>query len=120
MFEEKEIFPNLENIDQEEAMKWDMSTEQEQQEKDEQSQRDQIPKVDKDQKEEKKQDRGKEDIELDFGNKDVRGGNIFDKNVEKLYHNSEVTIKSVWTCRICGMSARGHLNHTCIYCFSPL
>ena len=28
-------------------------------------------------------------------------------------------IKSVWTCGFCGRSARGHLNHTCLYCFSP-
>ena len=28
--------------------------------------------------------------------------------------------KSVWTCRVCGRSARGHLKHTCLYCFSPL
>ena len=29
-------------------------------------------------------------------------------------------IKHVWTCRFCGRSARGHLNNTCLYCFSPL
>ena len=46
-------------------------------------------------------------------NKNLEGGNIGCSN-----HLAD--IKSVWTCRFCGRSARGHLNHTCLYCFSPL
>ena len=119
LFEAKGIVPNSENTDQKEVMKWDTNTEQEQQENDQESQRELITKKDKEQQEEIKPDRGKEYIAHTFCKIDI-GGNIFDKNGQKIYQHSQVSIKSVWTCNICGRSARGHLNHTCLYCFSPL
>ena len=58
----------------------------------------------------------------------LEGGDMGSQKGKKAVEGGQVNscsdplaeIKSVWTCRLCGRSARGHLNHTCLYCFSPL
>ena len=57
-------------------------------------------------------------IEHGFVSEDREGDIILDQ--EKISRDPLEEIKSVWTCKFCGRSARGHLNHTCLYCFSPL
>ena len=58
------------------------------------------------------------------GKRSMRGKKNFEgKNNSGDYKSCSdplADIKSVWTCRFCGRSARGHLNQTCLYCFSPL
>ena len=121
-FEEKEKCLSSGNINQEEAIKFDMNTEQKEkpQKKNEKSHRGQIPKKDEEQQEKKKQDRVQNANEHNFDIVDLRRGDILGNDEQKIYQHSGMSIKSVWTCRICGRSARGHLNHTCMYCFSPL
>ena len=121
-FEEREKGLTSENINPKETIKCDINKEQKQkhQEKNEKRLKEHITIKDREQKEKKKQDRGQESLEHNFDIEDVRRGNILNSDEQKTYNISRVLMNSVWTCRICGRSARGHLNHTCMYCFSPL
>ena len=63
------------------------------------------------------QEQGPDNIKHEFVSEDREERSISDE--DKSCRDPLEELKSVWTCRVCGRSARGHLNHTCLYCFSP-
>ena len=64
------------------------------------------------------QEQGPDNMEHEFVSEDREERSILDE--DKSSNDPLEELKSVWTCRFCGRSARGHLNHTCLYCLSPL